>query len=173
MSDSRQLAETLYRDHHSWLRDWLRRRLGCGHSAADIAQDTFVRILSLRDAFQDIANPRGFLMTTARRLVIDRARRDILEERYLADLALADYASVQVSPEQIWQALQALEAVCRVLERVHARARRAFLMYYLDDIPQQAIADELQVSARTVRNDLALVLVRCQGMVGDELYGNP
>lgn len=37
--------EVLYSDHHGWLQDWLRRRLGNAFDAADLAHDTFLRVL--------------------------------------------------------------------------------------------------------------------------------
>ncbi|MET0125075.1 MAG: sigma factor, partial [Pseudomonas caspiana] len=40
-----QRVDTLYRDHHGWLHGWLRKRLGDREQAADIAQDTFLRLL--------------------------------------------------------------------------------------------------------------------------------
>ena len=43
-------VEVLYNDHHHWLTGWLRRKLGCPESAADLAQDTFIRVLSAREA---------------------------------------------------------------------------------------------------------------------------
>ena len=36
----------LYRQQHSWLTRWLRLRLNCSQSAADLAQDTFLRLLN-------------------------------------------------------------------------------------------------------------------------------
>ena len=44
---SAQVIETLYGDHHGWLRGWLRKKLGNAFDAADLAHDTYVRILSL------------------------------------------------------------------------------------------------------------------------------
>ncbi|WP_049019952.1 sigma factor, partial [Burkholderia cenocepacia] len=38
--------DALYADHHAWLRGWLSRKLGCAHRAADLAHDTFVRLLA-------------------------------------------------------------------------------------------------------------------------------
>lgn len=35
----------LYLDHHGWLHGWLRRRLDCTDTAADLAHDTFLRLL--------------------------------------------------------------------------------------------------------------------------------
>jgi DNA-directed RNA polymerase specialized sigma24 family protein len=36
--------DTLYKGHHSGLLGWLRRRLDCPHNAADMAQETFLRL---------------------------------------------------------------------------------------------------------------------------------
>ncbi|MFA5496379.1 MAG: sigma-70 family RNA polymerase sigma factor [Porticoccaceae bacterium] len=154
---------SLYSDHHGWLLAWLRGKLGCGHNAADVAQDTFMRILSSRDALRDMRNPRAYLTTTARRLIIDRARREAIERTYLAELAiLAEDADGHASPEQLWQAIEALEEISRVLERVSRRARQAFLLHYLDGESQSEVAVKLGVTTRTVRNDLVQVLVSCQ-----------
>ena len=43
---SSQPIEVLYGDHHGWLRGWLRKRLGNAFDAADLAHDTYVRILA-------------------------------------------------------------------------------------------------------------------------------
>ncbi len=40
-----QSRQQLYLDHHGWLHGWLRRRLGDREHAADIAHDTFLRLL--------------------------------------------------------------------------------------------------------------------------------
>lgn len=52
----REITE-LYSEHHSWLFTWLRRKLGCTHNAADVAQDTFARILHTRESVTGIREP--------------------------------------------------------------------------------------------------------------------
>ncbi|MGJ3257137.1 MAG: sigma-70 family RNA polymerase sigma factor [Alcanivorax sp.] len=162
-------VRSLYSDHHDWLYAWLHRKLGCGHNAADITQDTFVRLLNSRDALFGIRNPRGFLATTARRLIIDRRRREVIEQTYLTELmAVAEEQGGHASPEQVWQAIEVLEAISRVLESVPARARQAFLLHYLEGMTQVAVAERLGVTSRTIRSDLVKVLVQCQQMSGGE-----
>ncbi|MFL9609593.1 sigma factor [Methylobacillus sp. Pita2] len=39
------LVHQLYSSHHGWLYAWLRKKLGCQHIAADLAHDTFVRLM--------------------------------------------------------------------------------------------------------------------------------
>jgi RNA polymerase sigma-70 factor (ECF subfamily) len=75
-------VESLYHDHHSWLTGWLRRRLGCPDSAADLAQDTFIRVLSAREPAA-IIEPRAFLTTLAKRVLFNHYRRQDLERAYL------------------------------------------------------------------------------------------
>lgn len=41
-------VHTLYSTHHGWLHNWLRAKLGNSFDAADLAQDTFIRVLRHR-----------------------------------------------------------------------------------------------------------------------------
>ncbi|MFR0690385.1 sigma factor [Enterobacterales bacterium AE_CKDN230030158-1A_HGKHYDSX7] len=52
----------LYQHHHGWLQGWLRRRLGCQEQAADLAQDTFTRLLGSRRVLE-AREPRAYLTT--------------------------------------------------------------------------------------------------------------
>ena len=151
----------LYGDHHGWLLRWLHRRLGCPQNAADLAHDTFLRILGSRDALLGLKEPRAFLTTTARRLVIDQARRQRIERAYLDALAgLA--ADVFPSPEEIRATVEALEQVGQALAGVPAKPREAFLLHYLEGLSQAEIAERLAVSTRMVRKYLVQALVRCR-----------
>lgn len=79
-----QQLEQLYRDHHSWLSGFLQRRLGCSHSAADLLQDTYLRLLT-RGRLPEHAHSRGYLTRIAKGLVIDLYRRRRVEQAYLDD----------------------------------------------------------------------------------------
>ena len=69
--------EGLYSAHHNWLTHWLRQRLGCPHSAADLAQDTFMRLLQARET-PALNEPRAFLTTVAKRVLFNHYRRQDL-----------------------------------------------------------------------------------------------
>lgn len=59
----------LYREHRSWLETWLRRRLGNAWDAADLSQDTFLRVLTSAQPLADIREPRAYLLTVGKRLL--------------------------------------------------------------------------------------------------------
>jgi len=63
------------------------QKLGNAFDAADLAQDTFTRILGTRD-LAGIKEPRAYLTTVAKGLVINWYQRQALERAYLEALAL-------------------------------------------------------------------------------------
>lgn len=150
----------LYSEHHQWLCQWLRRKLGCHHQAADVAQDTFVRLLQAGELLGTLREPRAYLTTTASRILIDRARRSALESALLAALEQAPLPAAP-SPEQILMAMQVLQGLVQMLDALPAKARQAFLMHYLDERSHADIATELRVSDRMVRKYLAQAWLQC------------
>lgn len=156
----------LYSNHHGWLHGWLRRKLGCADHAADLAQDTFTRILASRDLLGEgcrhLQQPRAYLTTVAKHLLVDRARRQTLERAYLAELALLQQSLAgHPSPEEILLTLQALDQIGAALAGLSERAREAFVLHYLDGLTHEAIASHLGVSDRMVRKYLVQALVHC------------
>jgi len=65
------------------------------------------------------------------------------------------------TPEQIMQAVQALDAISRMLDGLAAKPRRAFLLSRLDGLGHAEIAAELGVSASMVKQYLASALGHC------------
>jgi DNA-directed RNA polymerase specialized sigma subunit, sigma24 homolog len=79
---------SLYQSHSRWLLGFLYRRLGNRPDAADLVQDTFVRILHRPRQFDGQSAERSYLATIARGLCIDHWRRQKLEHAWLEHLAL-------------------------------------------------------------------------------------
>ncbi|WP_394561297.1 RNA polymerase sigma factor [Aquipseudomonas alcaligenes] len=154
-----ELVGLLYRDHREWLLAWLRKSLSCPQRAADLGQDTFVRLLGRPD-LQAPREPRALLTTIARGLLIDHFRRSALERTYLEELALLPEAQ-QPSLEEQAMALEALREVDRLLGQLSSKARAAFLYNRLDGLGHGEIAERLGVSVSRVRQYLAQGLRQC------------
>lgn len=142
----------LYVDHHGWLKNWLRRKLGCSHRAADLAHDTFLRLLN-REEPVAIQEPRAFLTTVAQRVLANHWRRQHLEQAYLEALALQPEA-LAPSPEERQLILVTLIEIDALLATLPDEVRRAFLLSQLDGLNQGEIAAELGISVTTVKRHL-------------------
>ncbi|VVN28290.1 putative RNA polymerase sigma factor FecI [Pseudomonas fluorescens] len=155
-----QTLHDLYRDHRGWLEGWLRGRLGNGCDAADLSQDTFVRLLASSQRIADLQEPRAYLLTVGRRLLSNFYQRRSLEQAYLAALALMDEATAP-SPEQRWLLLETLQALDELLDGLPRAVRRAFLWSQLEGLTYSQIAERLQVSERTIKRYMAHAYEHC------------
>ncbi|ALM85599.1 sigma-70 family RNA polymerase sigma factor [Bordetella sp. N] len=161
---------TLYSDNHRWLQGWLRRRVGDPFDAADLVQDTFVRVLKAHtgqgaeaasaDTVAHIREPRAYLAAIAKGLMIDFFRRQTLERTYLEVLAALPPQEV---PSLETQAVlrSVLTEIDAMLDGLGLKVKQAFLMAQCEDLPYAEIARRLGVSRRTVDNYLARAMAHC------------
>ena len=158
-SPASQSVEGLYLVHRRWLTEWLRSRLGCPDNAADLAQDTFMRLLTARE-IAPIREPRAFLTTVAKRVLFNHYRRQDLERAYLEALS---QMPEPLAPSEEHRAiiLQTLLELDALLDGLPVLVKRAFLLAQVDGLGYQDIADELGISLATVKRYLHKAAMRC------------
>ena len=155
----RSAVHDLYSSHSGWLRGWLRKRLDNHSDAADLVQDTFVRVIKARQA-TDIRQPRQYLSTVAKGLVIDLFRRRALEHSYLEALATMPEDSW---PSQETQAivLETLMEIDRMLDSLGDKVRQTFILSQFEGLSYPKIAERQGISLRTVNNHMAKAMEHC------------
>lgn len=153
-------VQQLYRAHHAWLLGWLQRRVHDRCDAADLSQDTFVRLLSATHRADELHEPRAYLATIARRLLANLYRRRSLERAYLEALATLP---AEEAPSAEYQAalLETLNEIDQVLARLAPKARRAFLLSQIEGHSQEEIAQVLNISVRSVQRYLVQAFAEC------------
>jgi RNA polymerase sigma factor (sigma-70 family) len=163
----------LYNEHHSWLSSWLDRRLGNKAEAADLAHDTFERVLIAQrkppivqapeadsEAGSLLREPRPYLATVAKHVLINYLRRLSLERAFLDALATLP-TSQSPSPEEGALVLEALQEVDAMLARLPSKVRVAFVMSQVEGWNYAEIAEQLKASERSVKRWMAIALAEC------------
>ncbi|MEZ0316600.1 MAG: sigma-70 family RNA polymerase sigma factor [Methylophilaceae bacterium] len=154
-----QIVQSLYSDHHGWLHSWLRKKLGCTHSAADLAQDTFLRLLGQRQAL-DLSQSRALLTHIAKGLMVDYWRRLDVERAYLE--AIANFPEPQApSPETQLLVLEALYRIEAMLRSMPPKTMEIFLLSQLDGLTYLQIATQMDISLITVKRHMRNGFVAC------------
>lgn len=140
--------QNLFRHHADGIARSLTRR-GIGHdTAADLTQDTFVRVIASppRDNAEN-HNPKAYLYQAARNLGINYQRREASIETIDIDdpeaLAVADPSP---SPERVIDSRQCLSRTYDALSELPERTRLAFEMHRLGERTIAEVAEELGVS---------------------------
>lgn len=148
----------LYSDHHNWLYHWLRKRLSCDFQAEDLVQDTFTRLLGSRS--QNIKEPKAYLTTVAKGILVNWYQRQALEHAYLE--ALAQLPEQQVpSEEQRYLILETLQEIDTLLDSLQPEVKQAFLLSQLEGWKYQRIADHFNVSLITVKRYMKKAFLHC------------
>lgn len=164
-TSSSQSLQQVYLDNHGWLQQWLRRKTGCREQAADLAQDTFMRLLSQRKV-EELNQPRAYLSRVARSLMIDQFRRRLLEQAYLESLAALP-EPIEISPQDRTIILETLLQIDQVLDRLGPRTREIFLLAQLDGLSHAAIGRQLNLSTNTVSKHFVRAMAHCLLLIGD------
>ncbi len=144
--------QSLFRLHSDDIARTLRRG-GLTHDiAADLAQDTFLRVLvSPPAATTQNYNPVAYLYRVARNLRIDHQRRERRAKRiHLTEDQFAAIADPSPSVENIVAARERLLLVQNALSQLPQRQRDAFQMHRLGEMSMAQIAENLEISTSTV-----------------------
>ncbi len=158
---------TLYAEHHGWLLGWMRRRLHGTDQAADLAHDAFVRLIESRT--QTIHEPRAFLTTLAKRVLVSHFRHQEVERAYLDSIAhLPEPMAPSAEPQAI--VVETLLEIDRLLDGLPVKVKTAFLLAQIDGLAYAEIADRMGVSLSSVKQYMARAIRQCYfaGMDGTE-----
>lgn len=150
---------SLYSDHHGWLKNWLTHKLQSSFDADDVAQDTFVRIMG-GEPLATIRDPKSFLCTIAKRVMIDLFRRNALERAWLDMLSQLPEELVP-SPELRQSQLELLQQIDAMLDGLNVKTREAFLFSQLEGLTYAEIAIRLSVSVSSVKKYMAKATEHC------------
>lgn len=151
---------TLYSEHHGWLYNWLQWRMGNAADAADLAQDTFLRII-LKPAPGDLrgtGETRAYLRTIAQGMCVDLWRRRQVEQAWLDTLA-AQPEAVVPSEEHTAIVIETLMEIGALISRLGEKVQRAFFMAQIYGMRTAEIAQELGVSERMVQKYLSQAML--------------
>ncbi len=155
-----QQLHDVYRQHHDWLQGWLRKKTGNTWDAADIAQDTFVRVMHKDKLAQLGSEPRALLVHIAKGLVIDRWRHQQVERAYQEAMALLP-ADQWPSAEAQFLIMETLQQLDKMLHGLPGQTRAIFLLAQLDGLTYQQIAEQSGLSLVTVKRHMRKAYLAC------------
>jgi RNA polymerase sigma factor (sigma-70 family) len=156
-SDSDALTD-LYDENHSWLYTWLCRKLGNQFDAADVAQETFIKLMYKHTTYQ-LDQPRALLTTIAKNIMHNLWHKAQIRQAYHDVLLQADCAYAP-SPEEELIAIEVLLELNRFISSLKPRERKIFIMSKIEKMRYEDIAEQLNVSLITVKRDMKQAMIR-------------
>lgn len=160
--------------YHRELLNFLSRQVNNRDTAADLAQESYVRVLSAQASGQAVLDMRALLYRTARNLVIDQHRRTVHrqhENLHALDELDQPLAPTHLQPEEILAYEQQARALVHAIESLPPRCREAFVLNRFDGLSHQQVAEHMGISKNMVAQHVARGILTCQACL-DRLMGN-
>jgi RNA polymerase sigma factor (sigma-70 family) len=157
-----------FRDNYPDLLRFLTRRTGDAARAADVAQDTYIRLATLAPASLEVENPRAYVYRVAGNLAIDTLRR---EGRIANDFTFVEATEAvpdsAPSPEATVFARERLRLLEAALDELPPKPRLALLLNRVEGRTFAEIAAQLAVSESMVAKYIARALRHCRDRLRD------
>lgn len=155
------MLEHYYRE----LLNFLNRQVNDRDTAADLAQESFARVLAVQHAGRAVLDVRALLYRTARNLVIDQHRRAKLRRHDDLDAIPEDLhppAPRHLQPEDALASRQTVRTYAAAIEALPPRCREAFVLHVFDELSHAQVAQRMGISVSMVEKHMVRGMVACK-----------
>jgi RNA polymerase sigma-70 factor (ECF subfamily) len=136
--------------HEGMLMRYLARVWPRRDELADLRQEAYARVYEAALSAPP-QNPKAFLFSIARYIMVDRRRRErIVSIQAAGDRDFSNDLVEEKTPERTLGAQQELTRLARAFDRLPAKCREVVWMRRVLDLPQREIAQRLGISEKTV-----------------------
>lgn len=139
----------------------LRRRTGDRELAADLVQDVFVKLTSVKAEIPDRRHGRAYLFRMAGNLAIDHSRTEARRAEILSGSQVL-FEDVEEGPDALALSRDELRQVAKALEELPERCREVLMLSQVHGMHHKEIAETLGVSVSLVEKYRLRALRHCR-----------
>ncbi len=122
--------------------------------ALDIVQEVFVRLWNSRKNLKQNTNIEAFLFTIAKNTIISIFRKKLSEKEYLQNLKFSIVKNNSDTEKQVDYNILS-EKVAQLIQQLPTQRQKIYVLSKEKGHTNQAIADELSISIKTVEDHMA------------------
>jgi RNA polymerase sigma factor (sigma-70 family) len=148
--------------HESSLRSFLRGAFPAVRDVDDVVQESYLRLWRAR-LVHPVTSSRALLFTIARNVARDLMRRACRSPiNHLVDFADLHVVEVRPSAAELLCEQEKIELLGRAVGSLPARCREIIILHKILGLAQRAVAEQLGLSEKTVENQVAIGVRRCE-----------
>ncbi|PIB36978.1 hypothetical protein BFP72_16990 [Reichenbachiella sp. 5M10] len=156
----------IHREHAVSLRNFLYYRFGSMEKAKDCAQEAYLRLWE-NCSKVTFDKAKSYLFTVGNRLFLDAAAHQKVALKFEKRESRSE-KQYESNPEYLYRGEEFQSQLEELVSSLPDKQRTVFLMSRIDKLPNQAIADTLDISIKTVEKHLSSSLKKLKEQM-DEL----
>ncbi|HIP83672.1 MAG TPA: sigma-70 family RNA polymerase sigma factor [Desulfocapsa sulfexigens] len=160
MENEKEQIAQLYRKHYNGIYSFFFKRLRSPEDAADSAQEVFIRLVR-HNGNAALDSPVGYMWKITRNLIKEIRRAHTIRSRWMSPLAEHGdkHPSKTPGPEEAMKIRQMNDDILNVFNKLPSRCREVFILHRFKGLSHKEIADQLNISPKTVENHMAKALL--------------
>lgn len=153
---SRSAFDVLYIHYYPRLKSFFYSLLKNEEIAKDLSQDIFMKIWINKGSISNVSNFSGYLFTCAKNALYNHYQHNLVKEKYVSTLQnLPNYADFL---EDNIFATELNELIRYTISQMPQKRREIFMMSRENGMTNQEIAEKLNISKRTIENQITMAL---------------
>lgn len=161
----------LFRAHQRELTQYVARTFGAGPpEPEEVVQAAFARFAALEHP-EAVGNPRAYLYTTSRNIVLDTRRREATRDASAHETMIAQTgdAPANSDSERVLIAKQELAIIEATVRTMDVRRQEVLVMHAIHGLSYSEIGRRLGLSETRIRQLFASAIAECEAATADDL----
>lgn len=156
--DDQQAYKELYTSLYSFLLAFARTIVSSRETAEEIVSDVFIKIWERRKELVKIANLKVYLYVATRNIAFNYLDKQKRTPTNSIDNIEAEFTSIYFDPEQLMITAEMLDLIQKAIDQLPPKCKMIFRLAKEDGLKCREVAEILNLSVKTVENQLAIAL---------------
>jgi len=156
--EDQQAYKELFTSFHTYLCQFARTFVKAKEPAEEIVSDVFIKIWEKRKGLEKIDNLKLYLYVATRNTAFNYLDKQKRNATHSTEDLPATLTSVYLDPEQLLITADMLALIQKAIDLLPTQCRLIFKLVKEDGLKYREVAEILDISAKTVENQLAIAL---------------
>jgi RNA polymerase sigma-70 factor (family 1) len=165
-SDDQQAFTTLFHEYNASLQVAVTKLIKSSERAREIIQDVFLKLWLNRNKVSEMQNPQGWLFTVASNLCFDALRQQA-RQPVMAEVN-EDEMQAGMDPSILLESKEMQEMINEAVDKLPGARKQIFDLSRRSGLNRKQIAEQLNISEHTVKNQLTASLKFVQAYLKDK-----
>jgi RNA polymerase sigma-70 factor (family 1) len=156
--DDQQAYKELFMGLYSFLFPFAKTLVKAKEPAEEIVSDVFIKVWEKRKGLEKIDNLKVYLYVTTRNIALNYVEKQKRTATHSIEDYTVELSSVYFDPEQLLITADMLALIQKAIDQLPPKCKMVFKLAKEDGLKYREIAEVLNISVKTVENQLAIAL---------------